>query len=43
MDLTFDDQKMQFYPSVNVIYDLLIFVVEKISHSLTGVIHKLLF
>lgn len=37
MELTFDDQKMQFYPIVNTIYDLLVSVVHKIAQSLPGV------
>jgi dynein heavy chain, axonemal len=39
MELTFDDQKMQFYPSTNSINDLLNSVVEKIATSLPGVIN----
>ncbi|CAF0708408.1 unnamed protein product [Brachionus calyciflorus] len=37
MELTFDDQKMQFYPSVNTIYEVLVSVVVKISQSLPGI------
>ncbi len=37
MELTFDDQKMQFYPSLNSIYELFFSVVEKIANSLPGV------
>ena len=37
MELTFDDNQMQFYPKVNTIRDLLISVVEKISLSLPSV------
>ena len=37
MELTFDDNKMQFYPTVNAIYELLQSIVEKISNSLPGV------
>jgi hypothetical protein len=38
MELTFDDQKMQFYPSFNAIYELLTTIVEKITVSLPEVI-----
>jgi hypothetical protein len=37
MELTFDDNKMQFYPTVNAINELLQSIVEKISNSLPGV------
>ncbi len=37
MELTFDDQKMQFYPSVITIRELLFSVVEKISTSLPNI------
>lgn len=37
MELTFDDNKMQFYPQVNHVRDLLISVVEKIAVSLPSV------
>jgi hypothetical protein len=37
MELTFDDQKMQFYPGINAINDVLQSVVEKIANSLPGV------
>ncbi len=38
MELTFDDQKMQFYPSYETIQDLLASIVNKITLSLQGVI-----
>ncbi len=38
MELTFDDNKMQFYPTINAINELLQSIVEKISNSLPGVI-----
>jgi len=41
MELTFDDQKMQFYPSFNAIYELLTTIVEKITVSLPEVIRLL--
>lgn len=41
MELTFDDNKMQFYPQVNHVRDLLISVVEKIAVSLPSVSLKL--
>jgi hypothetical protein len=37
MELTFDDQQMQFYPSYSAISELLLSVVEKISISLPEV------
>ena len=37
MELTFDDNKMQFYPTVNAINDLLNSVVDKIATSLPSV------
>lgn len=37
MELTFDDQKMQFYPSVTTIRDLLFTIVEKIATALPNV------
>jgi hypothetical protein len=37
MELTFDDQKMQFYPAINTVYELLVSIVEKIATSLPGV------
>lgn len=37
MELTFDDQKMQFYPSYDTIQDLLSSIVDKIKVSLQGV------
>jgi len=37
MELTFDDQKMQFYPTYNAIESLLISVSEKIAQSLPSV------
>ena len=41
MELTFDDQKMQFYPTTSSINDLLTTIVEKIANSLPGVNHIL--
>jgi dynein heavy chain len=37
MELTFDDNKMQFYPMVSSISDLLNTVVEKIANSIPGI------
>ena len=37
MELTFDDNKMQFYPKVSVVRELLISVVEKIATALPSV------
>lgn len=37
MELTFDDNKMQFYPVVNTINDLLVSIVNKIAQSLPGI------
>jgi dynein heavy chain len=37
MELTFDDQKMQFYPSYDTIKDLLASIVDKVKSSLQGV------
>jgi hypothetical protein len=37
MELTFDDQKMQFYPSVVTIRDLLFSIVDKLSTALPNV------
>ena len=37
MELTFDDQRMQFYPSYETIQDLLASIVRKITSSLQGV------
>lgn len=37
MELTFDDNKMQFYPTYNTIRDLFLSVVEKIAQSLPNV------
>lgn len=39
MELTFDDQKMQFYPSYEIIQELLYSIVNKITMSLQGVNH----
>lgn len=40
MELTFDDQKMQFYPTYNAIYELLCVIVNKIATSLPDVKQK---
>ena len=37
MELTFDDNKMQFYPTISAINDLLNSVVDKIATSLPSV------
>ena len=37
MELTFDDQKMQFYPSVITIRDLLFSIVDKLATALPNV------
>jgi dynein heavy chain len=37
MELTFDDQKMQFYPTVNAINELLVSIVHKITESIPPV------